>query len=424
MKEEFLHYIFRNKLWSNKDMVLVDGRKFEIIDVGQYNYDSGPDFFNGKIKIEDTIWAGNIEIHINSSDWFKHNHQTNLAYSNVILHVVYNNDRDITLPDSSTIPSWEIEFPHILLNKYLELKNNEKDIPCEEYIDLVDKFKLGFWIEKMGVERLQHKSEIIDTYLEKSNNDWEYAFYVSLCRSFGSGLNAFAFEQLAMNTPLKLVRKYNKDKFKLEALLFGQSGLLENAIVDNYVIKLRKEYDYLRVLHKLTPITSAYWKFSKLRPSNFPQIKIAQLVSILSDFQGLFSEIITKPEYVKIRSFFKPKVNEYWKTHYVFGKPVEKAFCGFGKSSFDTLIINTISPFVFKYYRVHKESNDNKHYNILTGLKPEDNRHIRVWKKIGIEPNDSFGSQALLHLKKEYCDKKKCLSCQIGNEIMQQISKI
>lgn len=425
MKEEFLHYIFRHRLWSNEKLILSDGRAFEIIDVGQYNYDSGPDFFNGKIKIGDTIWAGNIELHINSSDWFKHNHQTNLAYSNVILHVVYNNDKEIILPDNSTIPCWEIEFPHILLNRYLEFKNNEKDIPCEEYFELVDKFKLGFWIEKMGVERLQHKSKVVDIYLESSSNDWEYSFYVSLCRSFGSGLNAFAFEQLAMNTPLKLVRKYSQDKFKMEALFFGQSGLLDNAVVDNYAIKLQEEYDYLRKLHNLKPITSAYWKFSKLRPTNFPQIKIAQLVSILSDFQGLFAELISKPEYSSIKKYFHPEVSEYWKKHYVFGRPVEKTNSGFGKTSFDTLVINTIAPFVFKYFQMNeKDKPDNKHYDILTGLKPEDNRYVRVWKKMGIEPHDAFGSQALLHLKKEYCDKKRCLSCQIGNEIMQQIGKI
>jgi len=425
MKEEFLHFIFKNRLWNKSQLCLTDGRLFEIVDVGHHNKDSGPDFFNSKIKIDDTVWVGSIEIHINSSDWYKHKHQNDLAYSNVILHVVYKHDEEVFYSNDKPIPVWEISFPQVLYNKYSELKNNETDIPCAEYIDMVDKFKLGMWLERMGVERLEYKSSIIDDYLSRSNNDWEYAFYLSLSRSFGGGLNSFAFEQLAISTPLKLVRKYSDSQFKLEALLFGQSGLLEDAIVDDYVIKLKTEYNYLRNLYKLSPIPAHYWKFSKLRPANFPQIKIAQLVSVLQGFQALFSEVIIESDKSKLFKYFKVNVSEYWKTHYVFGKPVDKTSSGFGKTLFESIVINTLAPFIFKYFKDMPDSNNGiNHYSILSGIKPENNRHIRIWKKLGFEPHDAFSSQALLHLKKYYCDKRNCLTCQIGHNIMQQISKI
>ncbi len=422
MKEEFLHYIFRNRLWDKNFMQLSDGRQFEILDVGEYNLDSGPDFFNAKVKIEGDVWVGNIEIHVDSSDWYKHKHQNDSAYSNVILHIVYKHSKPVFINESEEIPVWEIVFPQILFNKYSELKGNEKQIPCEDYFEMADKLKIAIWLEKMGVERLEHKCEVIDKYLELSNNDWEHAFYVSLCRSFGAKVNAFSFEQLAINSPLKLIRKYSDDRIKLEALLFGQSGLLKIAVVDEYVLKLKKEYDYLRKLHGLKPMLVEIWKFSKLRPSNLPQIKIAQLVSVLSQFQGLFSMLIDSPEYQKLRKSVKINVSEYWKTHYVFGKSVVRTNSGFGKISFDTLIINTIAPFVYRYSKNNSDNQGSEIYTkLLGGISPEDNRDTRGWEKLGLKADDAFGSQALIHLKRDYCDKRRCLKCQIGKEIMQHL---
>jgi hypothetical protein len=425
MKEEFLHYIFRNRLWSDDDLFLTDGRKLEIIDVGLQNYDAGPDFFNSKIKIENTIWAGNVELHINSSDWYKHKHQNDLSYSNVILHVVYNHDKPVFISGENEIPVWEIKFPHVLFNKYSELKNNEKQIPCEEYFDMVDKLKLGFWLERMALERLEYKSEVIDKYLTISRNDWEFAFYVSLCRSFGSGLNSDPFEQLAINTDLKLIRKYADNLIKLESLIFGQSGLLDIAIKDDYVNLLQREYSFLRKLHNLTPVLAGIWKFSKMRPANLPHIKLAQLTSVLSGFHGLFTSVISNVNYKEVKNLLNVSVSEYWESHYVFGKPVEKTLSGFGKSAIDTFIINTIAPFVYRYYKDYQElENDVKHYTILSNIKPENNRVTRVWRNVGLEADDAFGSQALIHLKTNYCDLRKCLRCGIGINIMQQIGDL
>ncbi len=422
MKEEFLHYIFKNRFWSNQDLKLTNGKSLEIIDTGQHNYDSGPDFFNSKIKIDNTIWVGNIEIHINSSDWLKHKHHHDEAYSNVILHVVFNHDCTICYKNNIPIPVWEINFPQAIFNKYAELQNNNIDIPCANYIDMVDEYIVNMWLERVGIERLLYKSEIINTYLTKSNNDWEFSFYVSLCRSFGGDLNSFPFEQLAFATPLKLIRKYSNDIFKLEALLFGQSGLLENVIIDDYTSKLQKEYNYLRHLHNLNPISKKYWKMSKLRPSNFPQIKIAQLVGVLQNYQGLFSKIILESDKKTLYSYFKIEVSPYWKNHYVFGKYVESTKSGLGKLSIETILINTIAPFIFKYYKDEVRSSKESHYKLLTDIKPENNRHIRMWKELSFNPQNAFETQALLHLKKQYCDKKDCLKCHIGHNIMKQIS--
>ncbi len=425
MKEEFLHFIFRNRLWDKSYMQLIDGRNIEILEIGQYNLDSGPDFLNAKIKIDNTIWVGNVELHINSADWFQHKHHEDLAYSNVILHVVFNHNKPVFINNTEELPVWEMRYPHVLFNKYSELKNNESKIPCEKYIEIVDPLKIRIWIEKLGVERLRCKSEYIEKYLKKSNNNWEYAFYISLCKSFGGTLNSFSFEELAKEIPINLVRKYQDQPKKLEALFFGQSGLFENAIIDNYLLELKKEYQYLHKLHNLGFMSRKNWKFSKLRPPNLPYMKIAQLVSVLSNFQGLFSSVISNLTYKEIRAFFNVEVSNYWKTHYVFGKIVKKTNSGFGKLSFDTLVINAISPFVFLYHK-NKSNGDsvNLYYDLIKSVQAEDNRDIRIWKSLGFIPSDAFESQALLHLKRNYCDCKKCLNCQIGHSIMQQISRL
>ncbi|MDD2635276.1 MAG: DUF2851 family protein [Bacteroidales bacterium] len=425
MKEDFLHYIYKKRLWLDKPIELTDGRRVEIIDTGFHNYDSGPDFFNSKIKIDDIIWVGNIEIHINSSDWYKHKHEKDPAYSNIILHIVFKHDKPIFTSNGVEIPVWEITFPQIIYNKYEELRLSDNQIPCTDYKELIEKEIFNIHIEKMSIERLEYKSEFINDLLTKSHNDWEYAFYVSLARSFGAGINSEAFEQLAINTPLKTLRKYSDNIFKLESILFGQSGLLANANLDDYVIKLKAEYLYLRKLHNLSPISATNWKFSKMRPSNLPHIKIAQFASMVSFFNGLFTTIINTPDYISLKKIFKIKVSDYWLKHYTFGKSTNKTMSGFGNTAFETILINTIAPFIFVYNKNKTtEDSQSKHYILLSSLKPENNREIRLWNEFGIHPANAFETQALLHIKKHYCDNRKCLKCGIGQHIMQQINKL
>ncbi len=424
MQEEFLHFIFKNKLWDKESLFLVNGEQFEIIETGLHNFDSGPDFFNSKIKIDDTVWAGNIEIHVNSSDWYKHNHQKDFAYNNVILHIVYNYDKPVILPGGDEVPTWEIKFPHILFNKFSELKINQNPIPCYEYLELANEFKTSIWFDRMAAERLQNKTERISNILERNNGDFEQAFYQSLARSYGFGINSEPFEQLAMSLPLSIIRKYHDNIFKIEALLFGQSGLLTDVETDNYVIKLQKEYNFLRTKHTLKPLPLGIWKKSRMRPSNFPQVRIAQFAALLTKFQGLFSSIFEENDFSETQEFFSVEISEYWHTHYNFGKPVEKANTGFGHQAFQTIAINTIAPFAFYYFSNFKKSNNSsKVIDWLTNLKAEDNRETRAWKSVNIFANNAYESQALLNLKKNYCDLHKCLECAIGNEILKEINK-
>ena len=425
MKEEFLHFIFKKRLWLDYPIVLSDGRYAEVLDVGSHNHDSGPDFFNAKVKIGDEVWVGNVEIHINSSDWYKHGHQNDKAYGNVILHVVFNNDKTVFLPSGEEIPVWEMNFPHVLFNKFEEIYASDNEIPCSDYRDLIQKEMFNIWIEKMGVERLQNKSEFITALLEKSSNDWEHAFYISLARSFGVGINADAFEMLALSIPLKLLRKYSSNLFQLEALLFGQSGLILDAKLDDYVMRLSTEYEFLRKKHGLNPINPLIWRFSKMRPANQPYLKIAQFASLMMSFEGLFSKVVVKADANDIKSIIKINVSDYWKKHYSFGKIVEKTMSGFGAEAVNTLVINTIAPFIFVYQKHNSQNIDNLvEYSFLSNLKPENNREVRAWRLFGVKPQNAFESQALYDLKKEYCNKKECLRCNIGQSIMQQINNL
>ncbi|MDD3741527.1 MAG: DUF2851 family protein [Bacteroidales bacterium] len=425
MQEDFLHFIYKNRLWDKACLYLVNGEKIEIIDTGTHNFDSGPDFFNAKIKIGDTIWAGNVEIHINSSDWDKHHHNKDLSYNNVILHIVYNYDKPIFISNNYEIPTWEIKFPHILFNKYSEFKFNENPIHCHGYIELVSNFKTNLWLERMATERLEAKTEYITKLNEKYSGNFEEIFYVSMARSFGTGINNEPFEQLAKSIPLTILYKYSDNIFKIEALLFGQSGLLEDAIKDDYVIKLQKEYYFIRKKHSLTPIPSVSWKKSRLRPSNFPQIRIAQFAALMTNFRFLFSSIFDNENLSESEKYFNVEVSDYWRTHFVFGKQVNKTNVKLGISTFNTIAINTIAPIAFYYYKNYKVNNNlEKIIDWMIQIKAEDNRETRIWKSLNIIPKNAYESQALLNLKRNYCDKFKCLECVIGNEILKELNKI
>jgi hypothetical protein len=424
MNEEFLHFIFRNRLWDKDFEFTTTKDKIEILDTGFHNHNSGPDFFNSKIRIGETLWVGNAEIHINSSDWYKHNHDRNLAYGNVILHIVFNHDKAVYLPDGSEIPTWEMKFPHTVYNKYAEIKNNEKDIPCSDYLEFIDDFVLRMWLERMAIERLETKTTYLEQISEKTAGDINETLYVSLARSFGFGINADAFESLALATPLNLLQKYLNDNLKIEALLYGQAGFL-NETVDEYSELLKREYLFLAKKHILKPLPVIIWKKSRMRPSNFPTQRIAQFSSILPSFSNLIDSL-TNPELIanaeKLLDF---KVSNYWQNHFSFGVKSEKLLCQLGKDTRDLIFINTLAPFAFFYFSKYRT--EEIHDNIITklsNLKAEDNREIRIWKNAGISASNAFESQALLHLRKEYCSKQKCANCAIGVNLMKKVSEV
>ena len=421
MKEEFLHFVFKNKLWDKDNLTLTNGKTFEIIDTGIPNNGSGPDFFNSKIKIDDIVFAGNVEIHINSSDWYRHNHHNDFAYENVILHIVYSHDREVPRLSGESIPVWEISFPHYIYNKYAEFKNNNKQIPCEDYFELSDQLIKTLWIERMATEKLELKSELIINYLEKTCGDWENTLYILLAKNFGFHTNSYPFEQLALATDLNIVRKNSDNITTLEALFFGQSGLLSEKTADKYTLRLKEEYSFLTKKYDLKSIPAKIWKTGRIRPNNSPIIRIAQFASLMQSFNGLFSSITENTNISDIKTHFNISVSEYWQKHYDFGKTSDRNLAVFSQSAFEIILINTICPFRLVFYNIYKQSQDKFALEWLSSLKSEKNSIISAWGKIGMIAESALDSQGLIYVKNNYCDLKKCLNCNIGIDIFKKM---
>ncbi|MBO4613807.1 MAG: DUF2851 family protein [Bacteroidales bacterium] len=425
MHEDFLHFIYKNRLWTKGTELLTDNTPFEIIDTGLHNHDSGPDFFNAKIKIDGIVWVGNVEIHVNASDWHKHHHDGDHAYDNVILHVVYNSDCDITLPNGRTLPTWEISFPQTIFNRYSDFKLNEKPIACADYIDLVDNIHISMWMEKMAVERLEHKSEHISEILNLTNGNWNETLYIVLARNFGFGTNALPFEQLAMHTPLNVMLHNTDNLFTLEAIAFGQAGMLERQPNDEYTKKLADEYHFQQKKYNLTPIPESMWKRSKMHPVNSPETRLAQFAAIMQKFQLLADRILNNRFDRNI--FDNLKLSDYWKTHFSLGKlSAKEKETKIGMQTIDKILINTVIPFSYLYGKTTNPNFDSeKTIDMMRSIKAEDNRETRAFAEIGkIACDNALDSQAMLYLKKNYCDAKRCLNCNIGFQIMKEINKI
>ena len=423
-KEDFLHYIWKFKLFNASNLFTQDGKEIEVINFGQHNTDAGPDFFNGKVKIDHTIWAGNIELHINSSDWIKHNHQNDKAYDNVILHVVYNNDKQILDKDGNTIPTLELKGlidQNLIKNHNTLVGQSGSEIPCGEQIKTVDEFTIQTWINRLAIERLERKSEEIRTTLHQNKNNWEETFYQYLFKYFGLKVNALPFELLAKNTPLKTIEKHH-NLASIEALLFGQAGYLDANVEDEYFQNLKKEYQFLKSKFNLKPLEICVWKFLRLRPSNFPTLRIAQISNLLHKETRLFSKIIESKSIKEIQEIFKVEASTYWNTHYQFGKLVEADKTKkIGISTINSIIINVIVPFTFVYGKENKkEELVEQALKLLESIKAENNSIIKKWNNLGVKTSNAMQTQSLLELKNNYCSQKKCLNCSIGNKILQQ----
>ena len=418
--EQLLHYVWKYKLYPNRNFVSSDGDEIEIIDAGMLNIDAGPDFFNAKIKIGDKVWAGNIEIHKSSSDWKKHNHHSDPAYNSVILHVVENIDSDIYTLQKRKVPQIKIEIPDNILKDYTHLLLSASPIPCSNKLKYVEKAHLNPWLSALLAERLERKINDIYTVLDKFNNSWDETFYVLLSRNFGFGLNANEFERLALSLPYFYIQKHSDNIFQIEALLFGQAGLLEDELLtDDYYMQLKKEYRFLKKKYTLKNLDGFIFKSLRVRPQGFPQVRIAQLAAVLQQTKRLFSHILEKEDENLLRLFFHINASEYWQTHYTFGKPSKKSSKYPGDASINVILINTVVPLLFAY---GKKNNIEKYctraLTILEELKPERNSIITEFRKHNITTQNAADTQALIQLKKEYCDKKKCLYCKIGYQIL------
>ncbi len=415
--EQLLHYVWKHKLFALKPLQTTDGQSLEIIDPGLQNRNAGPDFFNAKIKINGILWVGNVEIHRQASEWFKHRHHTDTAYDSVILHVASDIDAHPTRSDGKPIPQMELHYPPYLQRNYDELLQEDKFPACHRLIPKLSHFLLHSWLAALQVERLESKTAHIEKLLNDCNKDWEQTFFITLARNFGFGVNSDAFEFWARHIPLPAVNKHRDSLFQIEAIFFGQAGLLQELPADNYTEQLMKEYRYLSHKFNLRPADECRWRLLRLRPNNFPYIRIAQLACLYHRSEGLLSRLMEKKKLKELQDELKGGTSGYWLDHYRFGEPSPQSPKTLSESSINLIIINTVIPFLYAYGK-HKACPHlcERAENLLEELKPENNHITRMWKECGLEAAHAGDSQALIQLKKNYCDSRKCLFCRIGYE--------
>ncbi|WP_345948024.1 DUF2851 family protein [Mucilaginibacter sp. PAMB04274] len=421
--EDFLHYIWKFKLFNFRDLQTTDGVSLEILSVGVHNFDAGPDFHNVRIRIGDTLWAGNAEIHIAAGDWYKHNHTHDEAYGNVVLHIVYRNDKPVILPNGRQVPTLELanRIPAELYTRYHQLAyGNQQIIPCEATIKTVSGIKLHNWLTRVLVERLQKKSVAVIDTLQHNRGDWEETFYQHLAANFGFKVNALPFELLAKSLPQQILAKHKNSALQIEALIMGQAGLLEVELTDSYPLKLQAEYGFLQKKYNLKPVEKHLWKFMRLRPQNFPTIRLAQFANLIFKSNHLFSKILEIEHLADFRKLFnRVDVNDYWETHYRFGVESKPASKSLGKSSVDLLLMNTIAVFLYSYGHHHKlQQYIDRSLELLESVPVEQNHIVNDFTNLGVIAKSAFESQALLELKNNYCNHKKCLQCGVGNQIL------
>ena len=423
MKEDLLHYAWRLQRFNRTALQTTTGEPIEILHTGTYNTHAGPDFLHARIRIGDALWAGNVEMHLKASDWLQHGHQEDRAYDNVILHVVMEEDTPVHHARGERIPCLEMKkrIPQKLAAHYLRLLSNEDWIACEQQFPSVSELTRNLWLERLAAERLEQKAHLIAQQLEQNKEDWEETFYHFLARSFGARVNAEPFMMLAQRCPLLLLRKHRHSLFQMEALLFGQSGLLAGPFEEEYPQQLQKEYRFLRRKYKLQPLPPQAWKFLRLRPANFPTLRIAQLCTLLFQTDNLFSKVMAALSMAEVENIFEVKLSNYWWTHYTFDKASEKKRKAMGRDAVHLIFINTIAPFLFLYgQRRGEEKYQERSLELLEATRPESNAVIRRWKAIGATADSAFQTQALLQLKNEYCDRKRCLECAVGNVVLQR----
>lgn len=427
--EQLLHYIWRNKLYNTESLITKEGMDVEVIDPGIQNVNAGPDFFNSKIKFEDKVWAGNVEIHNASSDWVRHGHHKDKSYNTVILHIAEVIDMEIVNEKGQIVPQCQIEVSNKLKGSAEYLVNSKCNLPCKNFLTTIPSVKINAWLTNLALERLERKSEDINRHLERFNNSWDEVFYVTLSRNFGFGINSDEFERLALSLPFKYILKHSDSLFQIEALMFGQAGLLEkpaedvldkrNDGIDEYYVRLQNEYKFLKSKYKLKNFDGYLLKKMRIRPSSFPELRIAQLAALLQKSGRLFSTILGINDYKEYIAYFQTSTSDYWESHHSFCKISVKNKKVLGAASLDVIVINTIVPVLFAYGKyIGNEEYCLKAIAILENIRPERNSIVREFVSAGININNAVDSQALIQLRREYCEKRKCLYCRVGYSIL------
>ena len=433
--EQLIHYVWKHKLFPLTGLKTTDGQEVEVIDTGLHNHNAGPDFFNAKVKIGGTLWVGNVEIHDRASDWFLHRHDRDPNYNNVILHVAESIDVDVKTRRGDYPPQMRLQVPTAVREHYEELLTTDEYPACYRIIPSLSKLMVHSWMSALQTERLEQKTEAIAQRVKDCDGSWEAAYFVTLARNYGFGINGDAFETWAKLISLQSVAHHRDNLMQIEALFLGQAGLLDIAAIperyqqqalnDSYFTELKSEYQYLAHKFGLQAMDANQWRFLRLRPQNFPHIRIAQLAHLYYEQRAGLSLLLECESVKQVRELLATQVTHYWETHYVFGEKSAKSEKKLSAASLNLQIINTVAPILFAYGK-HKiaEKYCERAFDFLEALKAEDNHIVRMWKEVGLMVETAGDSQALIQLKKEYCDRKDCLRCRIGYEYLKGSSSI
>lgn len=424
--EKLMQYVWKHRLWRSEDMVTNTGKKVRVVDPGLLNTDAGPDFFNAKIEIDGHMWVGNVEMHYRATDWKRHRHDSDKAYDSVILHVVAKDDAPVRRTNGELIPQLVLEVSPQFNADYASLLGATIEVPCATKIKQVPHLTIVEWVEGLAFERLHGKVERIHQLLDSFNGSWEDVCYVTLARNFGFGINNDAFERLARRTPLRLLGKHSDSVLQIEALLFGQAGMLDaqKPGMDSYYNQLCTEYAFLSNKFQLTPMEKESWKLFRIRPQNFPYRRIAMLAQFIEGGFRMMNRILETEGEKEMRALFEMELSGYWTKHYTFGKPNERATATLSRSSIDIILINTVAPLLYAYGELtgNYEMTD-KAIKLLEDLRAESNSIVSHFVAYGIDCPDALTSQALVQLKREYCDARKCIYCKIGHHLLSKAAR-
>ena len=430
--ERLLHYVWKNRLMPSEGLLTTAGEAVQILSVGLHNKDAGPDFFNADVMIDGEDWMGNVEIHTKSSDWMRHGHDKDKAYNNVVLHVVEQVDAEVFTEAGRQVPQLKIEVPKYVVDNYEQLQAYEDHPPCYDYAAKVPKIISKQWIQRLCEERLERKAAEVVQRLEYCEFDWERVLFITTARAFGFGLNGDAFEEWARSVPYGGAAKHRDDAFQVEALFFGQMGMLDPSCLkedqllrlqdDTYYQRLSAEYKFLANKFQLTPIGAHKWKFLRLRPQNFPTVRMAQFAALYCSQKLSLSAVIDAAEVKDLHKLLEAEVSEYWQRHYSFcTEEHERTTCQMQKQSLDLLVLNAIIPTLYAYarYRNSKKLMD-KTLAWLYSMAPENNKYTRQWQEAGLSIETAVMSQALIQLSTRYCERRDCLRCQLGYQFIKK----
>ena len=418
--------MWQHRLWRSEDMTTSDGRRIRVLDPGLLNTDAGPDFFNAKVEIDGRVWVGNIEIHVRASDWQRHGHQHDKAYDNVILHVVRHDDAPVFRTNGERIPQLVLECSTRFGERLSGLVNARTELPCAPQLGQVPHIAITEWMQALAFERLHGKVARVQALCDLYAGSWEDVCYVMLARTLGFGINGDAMERLARRTPLRLLHKHSDSVLQLEALLLGQAGMLDasQSAIDSYYNQLCREYAFLAKKFSLTPMQCEVWKMFRIRPQNFPHRRIALLAHYVHDGFNLMQRILDAEDEPALRALFQVELTGYWQRHFTFGKESGTTSRALSEASIDIVLINTVAPL---FYARGELTGDNtlcdRAVSLLENLRPEHNAITAMFAAAGIKADDALTSQALIELRRNYCEARKCIYCRIGHRLLSRAAK-